>query len=89
MPITQISLEQRGINRMCEKLTPCPYLHCYDKIRVFTADGSSYDSCEKCRYKSGVEGIKHSSSRGAYKEAAQKGRLSKILSFLKGGIIED
>ena len=29
------------------------------------------------------------SSRGVYEESAQKGLLNKILSFLKGGIIED
>lgn len=74
---------------MCEKLTPCPYLYCYDKIRVFTANGKSYDSCAKCRYKNGVEGIRYSPSRGLYKEKRSKGFLDKILSFLKGGFIDN
>ena len=82
-------MEYESVN-MYEKLTPCPYLYCYDKIKVFTADGKSYDSCERCRYKNGVKGTKYSSSRRVYKEGAKKETfVTKILRFLKGGIIEN
>lgn len=74
---------------MCEKLTPCPYLRCYDKIKVFTADGKSYDSCEKCRYKNKAEGTKRSLSPTSLSDETERNALVKILAYFKGVIIED
>ncbi len=76
---------------MCEKLTPCPYLYlrCYDKMRVFTADGKSYDSCEKCRYKNKVEDTEHPPSLTSLNDDTERNALVKILAYFKGVIIED
>ncbi len=73
---------------MKDDLTPCPYLHCYDKIRVFIATGEPYDSCAKCRYKHGTEGTKYSPAHEIYKEgeAYSSSLLRLCLSRIQEGI---